>query len=69
MTSRDREISVDAENMSQYQNQMGTTSTNGYDRNYGPPNEPQLGHFSPNFHNVPSFSGKLLAPSSGHLWF
>ena len=42
--------------MSQYQNQMGSTSaTNCYDRNYGP--EPQLGHFSPNFHNLPSFSG------------
>ena len=39
--------------MSQYQNQM--SAANGYDRNYA--SDPQLGHFSPNFHNLPSFSG------------
>ena len=49
-------ILVDGENMSQYQNQMGSTSaTNCYDRNYA--SDPQIGHFSPNFHNLPSFSG------------
>ena len=37
---------------------IATSTTNCYDRgNYGPPNEPQIGHFSPNFHNLPSFSG------------
>merc|ERR1719193_2177868 len=55
-------ISMDGENMSQYQNQMG--AANGYDRNYA--SDPQLGHFSPNFHNLPSFSGQHVNAVPGH---
>ena len=50
-------ILVDGENMSQYQNQMGSTSQ-GSTHRFG--SEPQLGHYSPNFHNLPSFSGISL---------